>query len=84
MTCARFQAVRKMPERIQMLNSLDKDSVNTRFDYFKILLPIWSGPVDLYNFKNFVRFNSFSRYVSITKTKKIKDAYIIFVNCFMK
>ena len=49
MTCARFQALGKMPERIQMLNSLDKGSAKT----FKIMFPIWSGPVALFIFKVF-------------------------------
>ena len=53
MTCARFQALGKMAERIQMLNSLDKGSAKTRLDSFKILLPIWSGPVALFIFKVF-------------------------------
>ena len=53
MTCARFQALGKMPERIQMVDSYDKGSANTRLDSFKILLPIWSGPVALFIFKVF-------------------------------
>ena len=53
MTCARCQLLGEMPERIQMLNSLDEGSAKTRIDSFKILLPIWSGPVALFIFKVF-------------------------------
>ena len=58
MTCARFQALGKISERIQMLNSLDKGSAKTRLDSFKILLPIWSGPVALFIFEVFRIFKT--------------------------